>query len=124
MDKPLKVVRVSWWKHMWYHLFIWMLLVPTIMAFVRRFYLKMMVYDDRVVVKRGIIGTNSTVLFIRDIQTIEVHQSFWQRVFGFGDMYIATAGTSGFEEIAMGIPDPMDIKDLILSERRKLRKGL
>ena len=48
-----------------------------------------------------------------DIRTVKIKQSFFQRMFGTGDLDIYTAGDSP-EAVLMGLQDPHEIKSLLL----------
>ena len=116
---PLLEARPSWWNFFW-HLFFFWLIVPPIIAIVRRHSLVLRVYEDRVSLETGLVSKEMTDVFITDITGIEVTQGFWQRLFGVGNVLIGTSATSGWEEPAIGLPDPVKIRDLILAQRRKL----
>ncbi len=110
-------VRPSWWNFVWHLLFFW-LLIPLIVALVRRASLVFSVYQDRVVLEKGFLNKDYKVIFISDIRTIDVRQTIWQRLINIGDVFIASSGTSGYEDIATGLPDPRGIENLILSLRQ------
>jgi uncharacterized membrane protein YdbT with pleckstrin-like domain len=116
---PLLEVRPSWWSFFW-HLFFFWLIVPPIIAIVRRHSLVLRVFDDRVSLELGLVNKQVSDVFITDITEIQVNQGFWQRLFGLGDLEIGTSAVEGWEEAACGLPDAMAIRDLILAQRRAL----
>jgi len=117
-EKPLLEARPSWWSFFWHLLFLW-LLIPLIVALWRRAGLAFRVFEDRVVLERGVLSKDFKEIFISDIRSIDVRQRFLQRIVGIGDLMIATAGTDRYEHVALGLPKPRSIKDLIQSRRRK-----
>ena len=78
------------------------------------------VYDDRVSLEEGLLSKEVTDVFIADIRGVEVKQGIWQRMFGVGDILIGTAATEGWEDYVRGLPAAMQIRDLILQQRRKI----
>ena len=119
LEMPLLEVRPSWWNYFWHVFFFW-LIVPLIIALVRRNALVLRVYADRVSLERGLMSKQVSDVFITDITDIQVTQGFWQRLFGLGDVDLGTSAVSGWEEAAYGLPRAMEIRELILSQRRKL----
>lgn len=119
-NQPLLVMRPSWWNYFWNFVFFW-LFFPLIAALIKRYSLKAIVYPDKVVLEKGILSKDIVELFISDIRAINVKQTIMQRIFGIGDLYIATAGTQGYEERAYGIKNPHKAKELIMNLRRRVK---
>jgi uncharacterized membrane protein YdbT with pleckstrin-like domain len=117
-EKLLLEARPSWWNFFWHFVFFW-LIIPPIMALWKRRALVLRVYDDRVSLEKGILSKNFTELFIKDIRTISIKQGLVQRIFKVGDVMIATAGTSGYEHFAYGLPHPRLVRNLIIEQRQK-----
>ena len=117
-EELLLEARPSWWNFFWHFVFFW-LIIPPIMALWKRSALVLRVYEDRVSLEKGVLSKNFTELFIKDIRTINIKQGIVQRIFRIGDVMIATAGTSGYEHFAYGLPDPRRIRDLIIEQRQK-----
>ena len=53
----------------------------------------------------------------RDIRSIDIDQSFLQRLVGIGDITISTAATVEAAEQINSIPDPKTVRDLVLAQR-------
>jgi len=121
-EELLLEARPSWWNFFWYFVFFW-LIIPLIMALWKRWALVLRVYEDRVSLEKGVLSKNFTELFIKDIRTINIKQGIVQRIFRIGDVMIATAGTSGYEHFAYGLPGPRRIKDLIIEQRQKSKSA-
>lgn len=107
----------SWWVTLGYLLLGW-LVIPLFYGLWLRFSLAICIYSDRIVVSRGFIGTSVKEIFIEDIRTINVEQRPLQRIFGYGTIMIGTSATADYEEIADRMPNPMEIKNLILRLRK------
>jgi len=112
----------SWWNYGWHFCFAW-LLVPLIVAVCKQASLSLRVYDDRVALETGLISKRRVTLAMAEINTVEVSQTFWQRLFGIGDIRMATSGVEGYELSARGLPHPAAIDALINAQRRLWQKG-
>lgn len=64
------------------------------------------------VLERGLLSKERTELNVRSIRTVNVYQSFFNRIFGVGTIAIFTAGDEPEIEVA-GVPRPHDLRDLI-----------
>ncbi len=53
--------------------------------------------DRRLLRLRGIISQSSMDSYLDKINNVEHHQSFWGRIFGYGDVEVDTAAESGAE---------------------------
>ena len=111
-------VRPSWWNFGWHLLFCW-LLVPLFIALYRRHSFVMRIYSDRVSVEEGFWSKESSEFFIKDIRSIDVRQGVWGRMAGIGDVTISTAATVDAAEVARGVPNPNQIKELLISRRQQ-----
>lgn len=76
--------------------------------------------DGHVAVRKGIIARDTTEIRVHDIRLLGVEQGIIQRIFGLGDVEIATAGHSEVEIHMRGIRDPESVKE----EIRKLQAAL
>ena len=69
--------------------------------------------------KTGIISVKTEELIISKTETVEINQSFWGRIFGFGNIKLTGTGTSYL--IFTIINNPLDVKksieELIDSEK-------
>ncbi|HWI59123.1 MAG TPA: PH domain-containing protein [Bacillota bacterium] len=112
----LAEVRPSWWGFFWYLFFFW-LLVPPLIAYFRRAGTVLRIYPDRIRVERGLLSKCYQDLNPRDIRSIDVDQSFLQRLVGIGDLTVSTSATVEAAEELKSIPDPNGVRDLILAQR-------
>ena len=65
--------------------------------------------------QEGIFNKTFIDLNTGDIRTVKIKQSFFQRMFGTGDLDIYTAGDSP-EAVLMGLREPHEIKTMILPQ--------
>src|SRR5689334_11910452 len=77
-DELLAEVRPSWWRYFWWLLFSW-LLIPLLVAWLKRHATVLRVYRERVTLRRGILSKCERELFMRDIRSIDIDQSFFGR---------------------------------------------
>ena len=114
-------VEPSWWHYFWYLAFGW-LLIPLVIALWKQASLTLRVYPDRVVLEAGLVSKRVVDLAITDINTVEISQSFFQRLCRIGNIKMATSGVEGYELVASGLPNPKRINEIVAAQRRKLIK--
>jgi PH (Pleckstrin Homology) domain-containing protein/zinc ribbon protein len=114
--QALAEVRPSWWGYFWYLFFFW-LIVPPIIAYFRRASTVLRIFPERITLERGIISKCYRDYNPRDIRSIDVDQSFFQRMVGIGDLTMSTAATVEASEEMTSISDPKGVRDLILAQR-------
>lgn len=71
------------------------------------------VTNKRVILKTGIISRTSEEMKISSIETVEIIQSVFGRIFGFGTVKVTGRGISDL--VFKNINDPMDVKRKIES---------
>jgi len=76
--------------------------------------------DGHVAVRYGIIAKETDEIRVQDIRLLAVDQGIMQRIFGLGNVEIATAGHSEVEVRMKGIRHPESVKE----EIRKLQAAL
>ncbi|QCQ23502.1 PH domain-containing protein [Desulfoglaeba alkanexedens] len=69
--------------------------------------------NKRVKSKKGIISRSIHEVFIKDIRSVNVHQSILERLFNLGTVNIGTAGTAGIEVSFKGVSEAPEIKEKI-----------
>lgn len=74
--------------------------------------------------REGILSLYQKVTRIRyeDVRVVEVHQSLWGRILGFGRVEVGTAASQEVEVNLNGVAHPRLIQDVIVSERERVRK--
>src|SRR5205823_1679956 len=86
----LREVRMSRWHFFWHYVFFFLVL-PLVVAWWNRGAFVMRVYTNRVVVEKGVLSKDIKEIFCTDIQSIEVTQTFMQRLFRIGTIVIGNA---------------------------------
>ena len=114
--EPLAEVRPSWWGYFW-HLFFFWLIVPPIIAYFRRSSTVLRIFPSRITLTRGLLSKCYRDYNPLDIRSIDIDQSFFQRIVGVGDLAISTAATAEGDEEIKSIPNPHAVRDLILAQR-------
>jgi hypothetical protein len=115
-NEVLAEVRPSWWGYFWYLFFFW-LIIPPIVAWFQRGATVLRVFPNRITIERGLFSKCYQDYHPRDIRSIDIDQSFLQRMVGIGDMTISTAATVEAADHLNSIPDPKEVRDLILAQR-------
>ena len=117
-EELLAEIRPSWWGYFW-HLFFFFLIVPPIVAYFKRAATVLRVYPERIHLERGLMSKCFRDYNPRDIRSIDIDQTFFQRMAGIGDITISTAATVEAAEEINSIPNPIGVRDLILAQRAK-----
>ena len=112
----LAEIRPSWWGYFWYVFFFW-LIIPPIIAYFRRASTVLRIYPQRVTLERGLLSKSYQDINPKDIRSIDIDQSFLQRLVGIGTLTLSTAATVDAAEELRSIPDPKAVRDLILAQR-------
>ncbi|HDZ09701.1 PH domain-containing protein [Pseudohongiella sp.] len=68
------------------------------------------------VLERGLLSKDRTELDVSRIRTVNVYQSFFNRIFGVGRISIYTAGDDPEIDVS-GLPNPHDLRELIKAEQ-------
>ena len=84
-----------------------------IYEFLRLRFLEQGVTNKRVILKKGIISRKTEEMKLTSIETVEIDQGIFGRIFGFGTVKITGRGISDF--MFKGIDDPMSVKRQIES---------
>ena len=71
----------------------------------------------RITLTRGLLSKCYRDYNPLDIRSIDIDQSFFQRIVGIGDITVSTAATAEGAEQIKSIPDPKGVRDLILAQR-------
>ena len=74
--------------------------------------------NARVIAKTGWLNTKQVEVRIEDIRGVNFERTFWQRIFGIGDIAIGTAATAGSEIVMKGVTDPEGFVAAINEQRR------
>lgn len=74
---------------------------------------KYTITNRRVIVEYGILARHKDEIEIANIRAINTNQSFFQRIFGCGDVLIGTSGTAGFEIFMNYVKNPREVSERI-----------
>ena len=61
-------------------------------------------------------------MFIRDIRSVDIDQSFLNRIFNIGDLTISTAASADATNFIAGVPNPQQVRDLIIARRKSTER--
>lgn len=68
------------------------------------------------ILEQGLLSKARMELDVRRIRSVNVYQSFFNRIFGVGKISIYTAGDNPEIEVA-GLPDPHELRTLIKAQQ-------
>ena len=80
---------------------------------------RLMVTNERVTLKSGILSKNIREVFLSDIRSVQINQRFLQRIMGTGHIEVASAGSADAEILIDGIPRAYEVKKIIDEHRRQ-----
>ena len=84
---------------------------------------KLTVSDQRSTLRRGLLSRKEDEVFHADVRNIQLSQTLFQRIFRVGSIGLSSAGQSGIEIVASGIPNPDRVKEIIDRYRLQNRAG-
>ena len=76
---------------------------------------KVMFYDDKYIVKSGIINTHEDELVFKGVLAVSIDQSLKGKMFNFGDVKVDVAGANNIT--LCGVKDPEALKKYLLSRK-------
>ena len=122
------VGHLSLWS-MWHLLALGLLLLPAfglglivwIVAYVRFKSTELAITTKRVIVKVGFIRRSTVEININKVESIQVDQGIVGRLFNFGTLVIAGAGTP--QAPVTGISSPMDFRKAFIEAQERARAG-
>ena len=74
---------------------------------------RLVLTEDEAVFIRGVFNTSTTEIRIADIRSVEVDQTFWEKLMNIGSVKIASAGSDGWEIEIPGLPHPARVRRII-----------
>ena len=130
-EETIYVGKPSWWNYFLLFFVAGILLVGAVvnpislfiaiflivLAFLDRLGKLFTLTNKRVLCKKGIFSREMHEVGTKDIRNINVKQGILGRMFGYGTVEIASAGTDGVEVSFVGISDPIRVRDLIRKEK-------
>jgi len=79
-----------------------------IYPYIRQITNEFVITNRRVIVKRGLFARTTFEMNLNKIETVNVDQSIWGRIFGFGTIIIN--GTGGTREVCQSISKPLEFR--------------
>lgn len=119
-EKVEALFKLHWFARV--PMMLWIILgIPTLgltlfialYEFLRLKYTEQGVTNKRVIFKTGIISRKTEEMTLKSIETVEINQGIFGRIFGFGDIKVSGRGIS--DVVFKGIDDPMAAKRQIES---------
>lgn len=119
-ERVESLFRLHWFS--WMPLVGWLLLglvtfgltwLVALYEFLRLRFMEQGVTNKRVILKRGIISRKTDEMKIASIETVEIDQGVFGRIFGFGTVRVTGRGIS--DVVFKGMDDPMSVKRRIES---------
>lgn len=87
--------------------------IGAIVLVYQRFLWRFEVDGTRLKSHKGIVSRNQHSVRLKDLRSVELRQSLFQRLFNVGDIAFYTAGTDEAEIDFHGIISPMEVRDRI-----------
>jgi len=99
---------------------LWMvgILILILTAIARR-RLSWSVTSERLIERRGMLASRERHMELADIRSVEIDRRAWQKLFGLGDVIVASAASAEFSIRLNGVPDPLAIAEKIRQARLK-----
>lgn len=119
-EKVEGLFKLHWFA--WIPMVIWIVLglvtfgltwLIAIYEYLRLKFLEQGVTNKRVIFKKGIISRRTEEMKLASIETVEINQGIWGRIFGFGTVKVTGRGISDL--MFKNIDDPMSVKRQIES---------
>ena len=73
---------------------------------------KIIVSNDELEFEKGLLSKERIEIKLNMIRSVKVNQSFFQRIFGVGDLEIYSSGDEP-EIVVAGMPNPLHLKELL-----------
>lgn len=119
-EKIEALFKLHWFA--WVPMYLWLILglvtfgltwLVALYEFLRLKFIEQGVTNKRVVLKKGIISRKTEEMKLASIETVEINQGVFGRIFGFGTVKVTGRGIS--DVVYKGIDDPMTVKRQIES---------
>jgi membrane protein YdbS with pleckstrin-like domain len=75
--------------------------------------------SERLIERRGLLASRERHMELADIRSVEIDRRAWQKLFGLGDVIVASAASAEFSIRLNGIRDPNAIAEQIRQARLK-----
>lgn len=89
------------------------------LASLARHYTSWSLTSERLIERKGLLATHRRELELADIRSVEVDRSVMQRLFGLGNVSVASAASSDYAIVLSSIPDPERVAEILRQARVK-----
>lgn len=96
-------------------------LLVGLVAYLRHESIGYLVTTDELYVKRGFVSRSVRNLRLDRVQDTGFTQSALQRLLGYGDVHVSTAGGSGVELVFDNVPDPAEVNGIVAEQLDAVR---
>src|SRR6516162_3494346 len=93
--------------------------VMAVLATLHRRSISWSLTSDRLIKRRGLLANHRREMELADVRSIEVDRSFLQRLFGIGNVMIASAASADFMIKLRDVPDPERVAEILRQARLK-----
>jgi len=83
--------------------------------------IKLTVTNRRVIYEKGILSKKYTEIWLDDIKTVRLEQTFFERLLGCGTVILDSAGSTGAEIVMRGLRGAKRVVEMIQQNRQKAR---
>lgn len=97
------------------------LILPLVVIWFMRRGTRLLIYADRLILRRGVISRRESIIYISDIRNVVIKQGPLERLVGVGAIAIASAGTGSLELEAPRIGNPAKVREVIVELMEKHR---
>lgn len=77
------------------------------------------VTEERTILRKGLLAKATTEVWHKDVRNVQISQGLLQRMLGVGTVGISSAGQSGVEILAVGVPEPANVRKIIDQYKRQ-----
>jgi uncharacterized membrane protein YdbT with pleckstrin-like domain len=128
-ERIVHLGHISLWS-LWHLFALGLLLLPVfglglifwVLAYVRYKTTELAITTKRVIVKHGFIRRRTVEININKVESIQVDQEILGRMFNFGTLVIAGAGTP--QAPIAGISSPMDFRKAFIEAQDQAKSGV
>ena len=106
-------ISISSILSVYFGIFAWIIAVFGIYSLVRLWFIEQGLTNKRVIYKRGIVARKTEEMKLTSIETVEIDQSVFGRILGYGSVKVTGRGISNV--VFTYIDDPMNVKRSIES---------
>ena len=112
-DEKLMYVEVPSWMKFHRELVFSPLIFPLIHAFLKKISTHLVITNDRVIARHGIIGEHSKGVKFNNIVSVKVHQPAFGSIFNYGHIHLYTQSGGHSDLVFHYIKNPIKVKKVI-----------